>query len=144
MFPTDIDFENLEAGDEENQGGGDSFRFDYLSGEFILVDGKNKKIDGIEAVKQWVELMLRTKPGAYIVYGGSSFGVDTKQLMSLKNLPSGFVQSELKREIQEGLTLNPYIDFADQFEFTRVGKTMVISFIVHLKNGEETGVSYHV
>lgn len=44
------------------------FHEDGRSDSFQLIDGALVERQGVEAVKQWLELMLRQKPGAIPIY----------------------------------------------------------------------------
>lgn len=62
--------EELPAQVAESIGRSPEFVFheDGRSGSFQLIDGALVERQGIEAVKQWLELMLRQKPGAIPIY----------------------------------------------------------------------------
>ena len=119
-------------------------QFDAETLQFLMVDGANVECTDIAAVKQWIAQMLRTKRGAYAVYGDTGFGISTDDLIGTRSPPDGFVQSELKREITESLALLPTFERADRFTFTRSGRTLVIGFTVYLTSGESTEVTYDV
>lgn len=142
MFPEESDV--LQTDETEDTGNGMSLGFDYTESRFLLIDGKNKTVEGVEAVKQWVELFLRTRPGVYRVYDNTGFGVDTRALINRRRLPEGFVRSEFERQVKGGIQLNPYVDYVDQFNYERNGRQLIVSFIVHLKNGESTEVTTNV
>ena len=114
----------------------ESPRFNYSAAAFELVDGKNRMCSGIDAVKQWLELFVRTPPGRYAVYGEQPFGVDAALLIGRKSVPSGAVLSELRRQIEEGVTLCPAIRAVYGFSLDR----NVISFTVETHNGDEGSV----
>lgn len=126
-----------ETLEEESTEIGTSFSFDDSSGIFPLVDGSPTLISGTEAVKQWLNLLVRTIPDKYAIYGDTGFGVDTTLLIGKKTLPSGAVLSELKRQITEGAALCPAIDSVSDFSID--GST--ITFTVALSGGEEDEVS---
>ena len=62
--------EELPAQVAESIGRSPAFVFheDGRSGSFPLVDGALVERQGVKAVKQWLELMLRQKPGAIPIY----------------------------------------------------------------------------
>lgn len=141
MFPVDeTEFEIEVETEEELATVGRSFAFDYETKTFGVVDGLVKQPTDIEAIKQWVELLIRTQPGKYPVYG-ETFGVSTDELIGYKSVPIGFIYSELKREIQDGLALNPSIDGMGNYSATRDNGMLTINFTVFLKDGATTEVS---
>ena len=141
MFPVDeTDFEIEVKTEEELAKVGRSFSFDYSTKNFNITDGAISEPTNIEAVKQWVELLIRTRPGKYPIYG-ESFGVSTDELIGYKSMPIGFIYSEIKREIQDGLKLNPSIDSMDNYNASRDNGVLTISFTVYLKDGANTEVS---
>ena len=77
--------EELPAQVAESIGRSPAFVFheDGRSGSFPLVDGALVERQGVEAVKQWLELMLRQKPGAIPIYrtsGTTQPGVEAVSL----------------------------------------------------------------
>lgn len=144
MFPIDETEFNIEIETEaETARAGRSFSFDHETKNFSVVDGAVTECTGVEAAKQWVELLIRTSPGKYAIYG-NDFGISTDELIGYKSLPLGFIYSELKREIQEGLALNPSIDSIDSYSVSRDNGVLTISFTVYLKDGASGEVSVNV
>lgn len=134
IFPQN---ERLEVVDTQGETLGASLAFDYTENKFQLVDGSPKVITSLQAVRQWLELFVRTGLGKYKVYDGTAFGVDVSPLIGKKQVPRGAILSEIKREISEGVRLCPAV--ASVYGFVLEGET--ISFIVRLRSGEEAGVS---
>lgn len=144
MFP--IDETGLAADtqtEEEKAAVGRSFVFDYDTKSFKITDGAVNECTGVTAVKQWIELLIRTLPGKYAVYD-NDFGVSTDELIGYKSVPIGFIYSELKREIEDGLMLNPSIDSMDNFTAIRDNGVLTVSFTVYLKDGASGEVSVNV
>lgn len=144
MYPIDETELNIEVETEEKTARIErSLRFDYETKNFNIVDGALAECTGVEAVKQWVELLIRTNPGKYAIYD-ENFGVSTDELIGYKSIPLGFIYSELKREIQEGLAKNPAIDSIDNYSATRENGALTISFTVYLKDGASGEVRVNV
>jgi hypothetical protein len=144
MFPIDESNFTIDTQTEEEKATvGRSFAFDYTDKKFEITDGAVDEPTSIEAVKQWVELLIRTKPGKYPIYG-DSFGVSTDELIGYKSVPIGFIYSELKREIQEGLALNPSIDSMSNYSASRDNGVLTINFTVNLKDGASGEMSVNV
>ena len=88
---------------------------DGRSGAFQLVDGALKERTGVEAVKQWFELMLRQTPGAVPVYRTDSStqpGVDRTLLD--RRMPEGWVQAEIERNVRETAAFCPAVRTASR------------------------------
>lgn len=134
IFPKSVNAK--EAVETESSAAGISFAFDYATNTFRMVDGSPKQISGSDAVQQWLELLVRTIPGKCAIYD-QAFGVDVTKLIGQKEVPSGALLSEIKREITEGAALCPAIDSVTDFG---LGEDTV-SFTVTLKSGEESEVS---
>jgi hypothetical protein len=73
------------------------------------------------------------------VYKNTEFYCDIEDLKNAK--PSGFVFSELKREISQALTKNRYIKSISDFETDYIKEELQISFAVNLIDGSSLGVS---
>lgn len=115
--------------------------FDYQTKRFCVVDGAPQVRDGVAAVRQWIELMLLTYRDRFAVYQNTRFGHTGEDLIGLRQAPPGYLHSELAREIREGCKLCPAIARADQFTFTRQGRSLIVRFTVTLKTGEQEEVS---
>ena len=119
--------------------------FDFKTGDFVILDGKIVTADGIDAVKLYVEKVLRTQKGRYRVYEGTDFGVYIEDLIVGSNYPIAFVQSEMEREITEALLKNKDISAVSNFVFERTVNGLNVTFDVTTKNGEsfEDGVIFN-
>jgi len=83
-----------------------SFAFDFAAGDFVVKDGKVQKSDDIRV---WIEKILRTQKGRYMIYKGTNFGVNIEDLIVGSNLPLSFIESEIKREVEDALMQNPRV-----------------------------------
>lgn len=141
MFPTDVDFEAVDVSTVDSTVTttdtlGASLKFDYETERFILVDGKNVEPSKIDAIKQWIELYIRTELGKYKVYT-DDFGVDLRGLVGWR-LPRGYQISEIMRRINTGiLTKCPNVTAVTDWDFD--GGTF--SFTVTTDTGEEVRIS---
>lgn len=122
-----------------------SLVFDYDKAAFRVVDGALAECSGRDAVRGWIALMLRQKPGKVPIYrtGGSAQpGVD-RSLIGLR-IPDGFAQAEVERSIRETLAFCPAIREVDRFVFTRERRGLTVTFAVSLHSGESLEVSEFV
>ncbi len=85
-------------------------------------------VEGKEAVKVWIWNCLRTQRFCYPIYSWQ-YGTDLEQYIG-EALPDEYLQVDLQDEIEEALTVNPYITGISDWEFTRTGASVHITFTV--------------
>ena len=83
-------------------------------------------VDGLEAVKQAVYLILSTERYEYIIYSWD-YGIE---LIDLFGKPIPYVMSELPRRIKEALLVDNRITDVVDFEFERKGTQLKTTFTV--------------
>lgn len=83
-------------------------------------------VDGLEAVKQAVYLILSTERYEYIIYSWD-YGIE---LIDLFGKPIPYVMSELPRRIKEALLVDDRITDVVDFEFERKGTQLKTTFTV--------------
>lgn len=121
-----------------------SLAYDHENNSFIMVDGSPKECNQIEAVKEWISMMLRLNKNSCKVFENTNLGISKDELIGSRTLPAGFARSELIREIQEMLLLCPAIESSYNYEFKRNKRTMEIAFTVILHTGESLEVVENV
>lgn len=101
----------------------------------FFIDFINNKIvgtvDGIEAVKQAVFLILNTERYENMVYDWD-YGFETQDLIGM---PIGYIYPELKRRIEEALTQDDRIESVEAFDFEKSGTSVTVSFTVITMQG---------
>lgn len=114
---------------------GRSLTFDYDTNRFAVSNGAVRECADMDAIRQWIQLALRTQPGSADIYGiadGVTFGVSCYDLLGRRDLPNDFVQSEIERQIKETCMLNPAIQSVAAFTFVRSTHRMLqVSFTVY-------------
>ena len=142
MFPDDIDLDiDVNTVDDTLDAAaagtiGRSIKFDYDKKEFIVDEGKLVEPTKIDAIKQWIELYIRTEINKYAVYS-DSFGIDTRGLLGYR-LPRGYQVAEIMRRINEGiLTKCPDVKSVSDWDFNKG----TFSFKVTTNTGEEVVIS---
>ncbi|WMM23665.1 DUF2634 domain-containing protein [Tissierella sp. MB52-C2] len=141
MFPK-LDLDNIaeELQFEEKKNEGKTFLFDFEKGDFVIKDGRLVEVEGKEAIKIWIEKILRTEKFKFEVYKEdeniNEYGTTIKKLIQGKKVPQFFLQSELKREIEEVLKRHSEIDRIKDFRTEQEAATLRIYFTIILKNGE--------
>ena len=85
-------------------------------------------------------IQIVTDPATIRRYGGSRmyFAPPRDYDRAMRQVPPGFIHSELAREIREACALCPAIDRADDFSFSREGRLLHVTFSVTLKTTGET------
>ena len=123
-----------------------AFDFDERGrGAFRLVDGALVERTGVEAVKQWFDLMLRQLPDAIPVYrtdASTTLGIDRTLLQT--RAPLGFITAEIERQVRETAAFNPAVRTVDSFVFTRLRRGLQVEFRALLRTGEQTEVTTYV
>lgn len=139
MFPSiDLSLINTTENDEmqlSNNHVGRSFAFDYENKCFIFANGNNKDTTQVDAIKQWIELFIRTRSDKFAIYN-SDFGVRLAGLLGYR-LPRSYVLAEIKKRIVNGI-LNgcPAVVSVTDWVFSK-GR---FSFTVTTNTGEEVKI----
>ena len=114
-----------------------TFDFDFTNGDFIL-DGSNVSVlSGIDALRIWIEKVIRTQVGRYQLYS-DEYGVNIEDLIIGKGYGFDFIETELKREIQTSLLRNSDITAIRSFTVSKKGTVLDIQFTAVTVYGELT------
>lgn len=97
-----------------------TFGIDFEKGRIIGM------IDGLEAVKQAVFIILQTERYRYLIFS-PNFGSELQGLIGRDSL---FVQSELKRRIREALMQDDRIEDVTNFNIQFNGDSALVRFTV--------------
>jgi len=145
MFPDDIsEYINNEEMINENTTptfNGKSFLYDFKKGDFIYKNGAPIEVDGIKAIRIWIEKVIRTERFKFNVYKDVNYGITLEDLIG-SSLPKDYIKSEMIRELEESILTNPYIDELKDWSFVVDGSTWIVGFTVITKSDEviEMGV----
>ena len=115
----------------------DTFLYDFKTCDFVMKDGNPITVSGIDALKVWIDKILRTQLYRYSIYNGTSYGANIEDLVIGKNYGTAFIQSELKREIETALLQNDDIESISDFVMIRNKDKLDISFTLGTVYGEE-------
>lgn len=119
---------------------GKSFLFDFKTGDFVLKDGRLVEVTGVEAIKVWIEKVLRTEKYRYKVYereDKNEYGVVLEDLIVGNDYSHAFVEAELRREISQALTKHSMIQSLSNWSIVKNNPTLNISFKVNLTDGND-------
>ena len=132
MFPnsTDIAINN----ETQTSSGTKSYMFDFENGDFVVRDGKLIECDSIDAIKVWIEKILRTEKGRYPIYDNTEYGCHLEDLIIGNSYTAEFIEAELKREIEDALKQNPQITSVTNFNITRNTNAITVTLEVVLND----------
>lgn len=132
MLPTNNNF--MDTDDSVLEVPTKTFFIDFINNKIVGT------VDGIEAVKQAVFLILNTERYENMVYDWE-YGFESQDLIGM---PIGYVYPELKRRIEEALTQDDRIESVENFNFEKKGTIVTVNFTVTTNQGAfetETEVS---
>lgn len=110
--------------------------YNWGASELVLTNGSPKLIKDVDAIKQWIILFVTTPKYAYKIYEGTSFGTSIRKLFGRKVLGNGYEESEIERELREGLILCPAISRVVGFSLNKKGRNLSVWVQVELFDGE--------
>ena len=140
MFPEiNVNIEEIATPSRENLG--KVFLFDFKTGRHVIRDGKPVECTEVQAVQQWIELLLKTQFEKYPIYKETYFGLSTDEIIGHKSNPLIIVQAILEEEIKEKCINHVLIKSITNFNVERTNKGLNIGFRVILKNGNTQGVN---
>ena len=105
---------------------GRSFLFDFIAGDFVVRNGKLVECDGMDAIRVWIEKILRTEKGRFKIYDDTDYGCRLEDLLIGSNYTAAFVEAELKREIEDALLQNPNISAVANFSLERSASGIIV------------------
>ena len=133
MFPETSELvisENTSA----NTAGTKSFLYDFSKGDFVIRDGKLVLCDSLEAIKVWIEKIIRTEKNRFPIYDGTEYGCYLEDLIIGNNYTVEFVEAELKREIEEALLQHPKITSIGSFTLHRDKTLLSVTLEVNISD----------
>ncbi len=110
--------------------------FDFTKNEFISRSGRLTEVSEINALRVWMNKILRTVLHRYPVYSGTDYGAQIEDLLIGKNFDIDFAKSELQREIEAALLKNEEITGVSGFSFTADNGILNVNFTVKTIYGE--------
>ena len=113
-----------------------TFDFNFKSGEFNMKNGNPVVLEGVDALKLWIQKCIRTQLNRYSIYKGKQYGANIEDLVIGKSYGNGFAESELRREIEEALLRHEDILSLSDFSVSTAHKLMEVSFTLATTYGE--------
>ena len=133
MFP-ETDELLISENTVENTGGTKSFLYDFSKGDFVIRDGKLVPCDSLEAIKVWIEKIIRTEKNRFPIYDGTEYGCYLEDLIIGNNYTVEFVEAELKREIEDALLQHPKITSIGSFTLHRDKTLLSVTLEVNISD----------
>ena len=137
MFPNYVQFDEPTRTER-----GKSFLFDFEKGDFATIDGRLITVDKLDALKVWIEKILKTEKFKFKVYENGEQDQYGATLLEFVNsgYPIGFMQSEIEREVRNALAKNNEIIGLHSFSFLKDKRTFVCEFVANTVYGEVESV----
>ena len=106
---------------------GKEVAFDFAVGDFVMENGRPKVVEGVEALKVWIEKTIRTARYRFPIYN-FQYGCELDDVIGL-DLPRAVLKSEVQRVIREALIDDRINDVRD-FIFDRGKDWLKVEFTV--------------
>ena len=116
----------------------DTFLYDFKACDFVMENGNPVTASGVDALKVWIEKILRTQLNRYAIYTDTGYGANIEDLVIGKGYSAAFVQSELKREIETALLRNEDITEVKSISLSREKDLLAVEIALETVYGEET------
>lgn len=133
MFPQTQSASNVQT-QTEISNGTKTYLFDFDKGDFVIRDGKLIECDGVEAIKVWIEKILRTEKGRFKIYDNTEYGCHLEDLIIGNSYTMEFIEAELKREIEEALLQHPKIQSINSFVLSRNSNSITVEMEVYMSD----------
>lgn len=101
----------------------------------LTPNGIGEKIDGIEAIRQFIAKAIKTARNRFLIYD-DQYGSELDDLLGA-NVTRELLEEEIPRVIREALIYDERINDVTNFVVTSEGDKVFISFTVFLVNGEQ-------
>jgi len=111
--------------------------FDFKTKRVVIKDGKVIMASKVEAVIQWIELLIRTEVDKYNVYKETEFGLTNLYALrghSIYETP--FFIMELERELKEIIESKSEISLVKDISTEHDFNKLIITLTVELVSGE--------
>lgn len=106
-----------------------TYKIDFENGRLT-----NEIITGLEAVKQFIYISLRTPRYDYAIYS-DDIGSEIEELMKEKDVSIEYRKMELERLVREALIYDERIDGVTNFQIDHIDDEFHVSFVVETVEG---------
>lgn len=112
------------------------YAWDYKNNDFLLESGKFVIVEGLEAIKVWIWKALQTQRYRYLAYTWQ-YGNEIENVIG-QGLSNSATQAEIKRYVEECLSINPYIQGITSFNLILDDSKVGLDLTVLTVYGEVT------
>lgn len=107
----------------------EEYGIDFETGQLT-----GRRVTGIEAIKVWIYLCLKCPRYYYPIYSWD-YGVELEVYVG-KTATQEFLDTDLRKEVEDALRINPYIARVSAWEATRDGSRVHIVMTVETDLGD--------
>ena len=119
----EIEFEDLEDASEAIE-----------TSQTYRIDFENNRINGLDAIRQFVYIALHTEWYSYSVFS-HDIGNELQEVLSDQNTTDAYKKMEIPRLIEEALLYDDRILAVTNFEIEKKDDAFIVSFIVETDEG---------
>lgn len=130
MFPFDIDDDEEENEEIKEEIEVQDWEIDFRTGKLT-----GRTVTGMEAIKQWVRLVLTIDRYVFAQYSWD-FGNDLSMLIG-QHYDEDYIKSEVKRMIEDALLINEDITEIENFEHNFIDGKLVVGFTLNTVYGSD-------
>ncbi|MFX0110455.1 DUF2634 domain-containing protein [Bacillus pumilus] len=123
------EIEDMEEDEEEVVEPSTTYRIDFETGRLT-----NEKINGLDAIRQFVYMALRTERYSHAVYS-HDVGCEVQEAVSDEESTDEYKEMEIPRLIEEALLVDERIESVQDFEITKEGAAFKVIFDVVTDEG---------
>lgn len=95
--------------------------FDFSTGDFLVKNGSVQTTKGYEALKTWIQKILKTEQNKYKIYNTDNvekYGTNLLELIT-SDFPLTYIQSQIQTIVTTALLKNSDITTVDNFVFSK-------------------------
>ncbi|PIK28422.1 DUF2634 domain-containing protein [Bacillus pumilus] len=123
------EIEDMDEDEEDIVEPSTTYRIDFETGRLT-----NEKINGLDAIRQFVYMALRTERYSHAVYS-HDVGCEVQEAVSDEESTDEYKEMEIPRLIEEALLVDERIESVQDFEITKEGATFKVVFDVVTDEG---------
>lgn len=123
------EIEDMDEDEEDVVESSTTYRIDFESGRLT-----NEKINGLDAIRQFVYMALRTERYSHAIYS-HDVGCEVQEAVSDEESTDEYKEMEIPRLIEEALSVDERIESVQDFEITKEGATFKVVFNVVTDEG---------
>ncbi|PRS29939.1 DUF2634 domain-containing protein [Bacillus pumilus] len=123
------EIEDMDEDEEDVVEPSTTYRIDFETGRLT-----NEKINGLDAIRQFVYMALRTERYSHAVYS-HDVGCEVQEAVSDEESTDEYKEMEIPRLIEEALLVNERIESVQDFQITKEGAAFKVIFEVVTDEG---------